>query len=63
MIRSINQICLRVYKNTYVVVGATLASGEDSIVNTLLKVSRVLEILPEENKTGAGATESLMTRK
>lgn len=63
MIRSINQICLRVYKNTYIVVGATLASGEDGIVNTLLKVSRVLEILPEENKTSAGATESLMARK
>jgi len=44
-------------------VGATLASGEDGVVNTLLKVSRVLEILPEENKTSAGATESLVAMK
>ena len=43
--------------------GTTLASGEDSIVNTLLKVSRVFEVLPEENKTSAGATESLVARK
>jgi len=44
-------------------VRATLAGGEDGIVNTLLKVSRVLEALPEENETSAGTTESLVARK
>jgi len=44
-------------------VGATRASGEDGVINKLLKVSRVLEILPGENKTSAGATERIVAMK
>jgi hypothetical protein len=46
---------------TYVVVRATLASGEDSFVDALLKVSGVLEVLAEEDETSTRATESLVT--
>lgn len=46
--------------STYVVVGSTLASGEDSKVDTGLEVGSVLEVLPEEDQTSTGATESLV---
>ena len=43
--------------------GATLASREDSVVNTFLKIRRVLEVFPEEDKTGTGTTKSLVAAK
>jgi hypothetical protein len=44
-------------------VGTTLASRENSIVNALLKIRRILEIFPEEDDTSPGTTKSLMTVK
>ena len=47
---------------THVVVGATLASREDSVVDTLLKVLGLVGILPEEDETGTGPTKRLVRR-
>ena len=41
--------------------GTTLASWEDSVINTLLKVIRLFEILPEENQASAGTTKGLVS--
>lgn len=43
-----------------VVVGTTLACREDGIVNPLFEILGVLEILPEEDETGTGATQGLV---
>lgn len=40
--------------------GSTLASREDSVINALLEVFRILEILPEEDETSTRTTESLV---
>lgn len=42
--------------------GTTLASRENSIVDTLLKVRSIRAILPEEDETGTRATKRLMGR-
>lgn len=47
---------------THVVVGTTLARGEDSIVHALLKVLGLVRVLPEEDETSTGATERLVGR-
>jgi hypothetical protein len=44
-------------------VGTTLASREDSVVNALLKIRRVLEVFPEEDETSTRTTKSLVTVK
>jgi len=41
-------------------VRTTLASGEDGIVNTLLKVRSIWIIFFEENQTGTGATKGFV---
>ena len=43
-----------------VVVGATLASGEDGLVDALLEVGGLVTVLAEEDQTSARATESLV---
>ena len=45
-----------------VIVWAALTSWENSLVDTLLQVLRVLQILPEENETSPGASKSLVSR-
>lgn len=45
---------------THVVVGTTLTSGEDSIVDALLEVRSIGVILPEEDETSTGTTEGLV---
>ena len=42
--------------------GTALASGEDSIVYALLEVGGIFEVLAEEDETGTGTTEGLVTR-
>jgi len=44
-----------------VVVGATLAGGENSVVDTLLEVLGAFNVLAEEYETCAGSTEGLVT--
>lgn len=46
---------------THVVVGTTLACGEDGHVDTVLDVLRLGAGLVEEDQTSTGATESLVT--
>ena len=46
-----------------VVVGATLACGEDSLVYALLEVLCVFTVLAEEDQASARATESLMSER
>lgn len=46
--------------STYVVVGSTLAGGEDSLVNSLLHVG--LLVLSEEDQTSSGTSQSLVGR-
>lgn len=46
---------------TDVVVGATLARREHSVIHTFLEVLRLLGVLPEENQAGTGATERLVS--
>ena len=46
---------------TYVVVGSTLASREDSIVDTLLEILVVLTILAEEDQASTRATQRLVS--
>ena len=41
--------------------GTTLASREDSVVNALLKIRRVLEVFPEEDETSTRTAKSLVT--
>ena len=50
-------------RETDIVVGATLASREDSIINALFKIRGVLEVFPEEDETGTRTTKSLVTIK
>ena len=40
--------------------GATLASGEDGLVDALLEVGSLVAVLAEEDQTSARATESLV---
>ena len=47
-------------KENNVVVGSTLASREDRVINALLEVFRILEILPKEDETSTRTTESLV---
>ena len=49
-------------KSTYVVVRATLASRENSVVDTFLEVA-LRGVLPEENQTSTGATKRLVTKR
>ena len=42
------------------IVGTTLAGGENSVVDTLLEVLRAFNILAEEDETGTGSTEGLV---
>ena len=53
----------RKVRGTYVVVRTTLASGEDSLVNALLKVLSLFDVLPEEDQTSTGTTESLVATR
>jgi hypothetical protein len=48
-------------RSPHVVVGTTLAGWEDSFIDTLLKVIRFFEVLPEENQASAGAAEGLVS--
>ena len=50
----------QIKKKTYVVVGTTLASREDSLVDALLEVLSLLGVFPEEDKTSTGTTECLV---
>ena len=43
-----------------VIVGTTLAGGENSVVDTLLEVLGAFNVLAEEDETGAGSTEGLV---
>ena len=43
--------------------GTTLASREDSIVDALLKIRRVIEVFSEEDETSTGTTKSFVTVK
>jgi hypothetical protein len=47
-------------KNNNVVVGSTLASREDGVINALLEVFRSRKILPEEDETSTRTTESFV---
>ncbi len=42
--------------------GTALAGGEDSIVYALLEVGGIFEVFAEEDETGTGTTEGLVTR-
>ncbi len=44
-----------------VIVGTTLAGGENSVVDTLLEVLCAFNVLAEEDETSAGSTEGLVT--
>ena len=48
-------------KETDVIMGTALASGENSLVDALLEILGVLCIFPEEDQTSTGTTESLVT--
>lgn len=48
---------------TYIVVGTTLTSWEDSIIDTLLEVLSLLQILPEEDHPATGTTQRLVSKK
>jgi hypothetical protein len=43
-----------------VIVGTTLAGRENSVVDTLLEVLGALNVLAEEDESGAGSTEGLV---
>ena len=45
----------------YVVVGTTLAGGEDGFVDALLEVLGVGKVLAEEDETSTRATECLVS--
>ena len=46
-----------------IVVGTTLASGEDSVVDALLEVLGLVGVFAEENQTSTGTTKGLMSAR
>lgn len=48
-------------EGTYLIVRTSLACGEDSLVDTLFKVLRVLEVFAEEDQTSTGTTKGFMS--
>jgi hypothetical protein len=43
-----------------VVMGTTLASREDSLIDTLFEIFGIFQVLPEEDETGTRTTEGLV---
>ena len=46
---------------TDVIVGTALASGEDGVIDALFEVLVLRAVLAEEDETGTGATEGLVS--